>query len=360
MAAVARFQFDSDLPLQGMNLMVHGNIPVAAGLSSSSSIVVAVAEAIVALNCMTLSDSQFIDRCGEGEWFVGTRGGAGDQAAMKCSEEGRITQLGFKPFYVGNSEAFSEKYAVVIADSNIKSNKATSSRDKFNAQVAAYELSFMLMKKYYPEYDMVELRDAAKLRPYSNIYKMLKRVPERATREELLELMPENRKRILQIFNSHADPGYYDLRGAALFGISECERSRRCLEYLEKEDYNGLGWLMRISHNGDRVSGNYPMRITDDYLIRCTEEEADIALQPGAYACSLPEIDALCDMLDGTKGVLGSQMLGAGLGGCLAALVEREQVGAVIEKLNTEYYDKHGYPHLARAYRPAKGSSVAF
>lgn len=35
-------------------------------------------------------------------------------------------------------------------------------------------------------------------------------------------------------------------------------------------------------------------------------------------------------------------------------------VDAVIEKLNKEYYDKNGYPHLARTYRPGKGSSVEF
>ena len=117
---------------------------------------------------------------------------------------------------------------------------------------------------------------------------------------------------------------------------------------------------MKISHDGDRVTGNYPMKITDEYLIRCADQNADIALQPGAYGCSVPEIDALCDMLDDMDGVLGAQMLGAGLGGSFAALVERDKVDTVIEKLNTEYYDKNGYPHLARAYRPGNGSSVEF
>ena len=340
--------------------MADGNIPVAAGLSSSSSIVVSTAEAVVALNCIAASDSQFIDWCGEGEWFVGTRGGAGDHAAMKCSEKGRITQLGFKPFYVGDSAAFSDKYAIILANSNIKSNKAEGSKDKFNAKVAAYEISFMLMKKYYPEYNMVELRDAAKITPYSNIYKMLKRLPETATRDEILDLMPESREKIQHIFSSHADPGTYDLRGVALFGISECARSRECLEYLANEDYKGLGDLMKISHDGDRVSGNYPMKITDEYLIKCAEAEADIAKQPGAYGCSVPEIDALCDMLDVTDGVLGTSMLGAGLGGCIAVLVEKNKADSVLQKLKSEYYDKHGFPMLAEVYLPCDGSSVQF
>ena len=359
-AIIARIQFSLDMPICGMNVLMDGNIPMAAGLSSSSSIVVATAEAVTALNCISVSNAQFIDWCGEGEWFVGTRGGAGDHAAMKCSEKGRITQLGFKPFYVGNSEVFSDDYAIILANSNIKSNKAEGSKNKFNAKVAAYEISFMLMKKYYPEYNMVELRDAAKIRPYSNIYKMLKRLPETATREEILDLMPENKDKIEHIFSSHADPGTYDLRGVALFGISECARSKECLEYLERGDYKGLGKLMKISHDGDRVTGNCPMKITDEYLIKCSEDEADIALQPGAYGCSVPEIDALCDMLNSTDGVLGSQMLGAGLGGCIAVLVEKNKADGVLQKLRDNYYDKHDFPLLADVYLPESGSSVEF
>ncbi len=359
-AVIARIQFSLELPLCGMDIMADGNIPVAAGLSSSSSFVVSAAEAITALNCISVSDSQFIEWCGEGEWFVGTRGGAGDHAAMKCSENGRITQLGFKPFYVGSSEAFSDKYAIIVVDSNIKSKKAVGSKDKFNAKVAAYEISFMLMKKYFPEYDLIELRDAAKIRPYSNIYKMLKRLPETATRKEIFDLLPESREKIEHIFSTHSDPGTYDLRGVALFGISECARSKECLDFLKREDYKGLGELMKISHDGDRVSGGYPMKISDDYLIKCIEGEADVALQPGAYGCSVPEIDGLCDMLDRTDGVLGSQMLGAGLGGCLAVLAEKEKAYGIIEKLKTEYFDKNGYPLSAEVYMPDDGSSVKF
>ena len=129
---------------------------------------------------------------------------------------------------------------------------------------------------------------------------------------------------------------------------------------LVKGDYKGLGKLMKISHDGDRVTGKFPMKITDEYLIKCSEEEADIAVQPGAYGCSVPEIDALCDMLNSTDGVLGSQMLGAGLGGCIAVLVEKNKADGVLQKLKENYYDKHGFPLLADVYLPESGSSVEF
>ena len=75
-AAVLRLQHACpDHRLAGMDCVVSGNIPVGAGLSSSSAIVVAVTEASVALNGLQITMQQFVDLCGEGEWFVGSRGG---------------------------------------------------------------------------------------------------------------------------------------------------------------------------------------------------------------------------------------------------------------------------------------------
>lgn len=117
---------------------------------------------------------------------------------------------------------------------------------------------------------------------------------------------------------------------------------------------------MKISHDEDRVTGAFPMRITDEYLEKCAETGADPAIQPGAYGCSIPEIDALCDLLNATDGVLGSQMLGAGLGWTVAALVEKDKAEAVLQKLKKEYYDKHGFPMMADEYLPSEGSGVKF
>ena len=60
------------------------------------------------------------------------------------------------------------------------------------------------------------------------------------------------------------------------------------------------------------------------------------------------------------SGVLGSQMLGAGLGGCIAVLVEKNKADGVLQKLRDNYYDKHDFPLLADVYLPESGSSVEF
>ena len=354
-SAVLRAQLAADMPLNGMDLAAGGTIPVAAGLSSSSGIVVAVMEAVNELNCLNLTDRTFIDLCGEGEWFVGSRGGAGDHAAMKCGKKDSIVHLGFKPFEVGQSAAFSDRYAVIVANSMIKAKKSEGSRDKFNAKVASYEIAMMLLRRAYPMTEFDELRDLAAIRPYSRIYRMLKTLPQTITRSDIQALLPECEQELKRLFANHADPGAYDLRGVALYGISECARSERFMDALKRGDYRALGEMMKVSHNGDRLR---EVDLSDEALDRLASQNADIATQCGAYGCSTPEIDALCDLLNGTDGVLGSELVGAGLGGCVIALAERDKAESIIQRLNAEYYDKNGYPHAADVYCASCGSSV--
>ena len=59
-------------------------------------------------NNFELASRQFIDLCGEGEWFVGTRGGSGDHAAIKLSRRGAIAHAKFYPFDVESSVPFPE------------------------------------------------------------------------------------------------------------------------------------------------------------------------------------------------------------------------------------------------------------
>ncbi len=89
-----------DVRVRGINMALSGNVPIAAGLSSSSTIVVATLQAAIALNNFDLTSQQFIDLCGEGEWFVGSRGGAGDHAAIYLGQRGKIAHVGYLPFRV--------------------------------------------------------------------------------------------------------------------------------------------------------------------------------------------------------------------------------------------------------------------
>ena len=246
--AVFRLQRGTDLPLCGMDVMAVGNIPVAAGLSSSSSVVVASMLALAAVNGLDLEPAELVPLCGEAEWFVGSRGGAGDHAAMLCSREGALTRLDFAPFGVGPSMRLPARYAVLVANSLEQAKKSEGSRDRFNACVAAYEFALLLVRRAFPERQLPVFRDLARVRPFAEGYRLLRAIPRTATRDALRALLPESGERLDEIFATHADPGVYDLRGVALFGLGECARAACAMDVLKAGDCARFGELMKISH----------------------------------------------------------------------------------------------------------------
>ena len=348
--SVYRFRDALDFQLCGMDVMAAGDIPVAAGLSSSSALVVAAAEALSALNCLNMPDRQFTDLCGEGEWFVGSRGGAGDHAAMRCSRSGMITHLNFKPFSIGNAVPFPKQCSIIVADSLEQSKKSEGSKDCFNARIAAYEFALMLLKRFFPDKNLLEFRDLATCGSAAEIYEMLGSIPPKVTRRSIAAILPESTEKLEELFATHADPGVYDIFGTALFGVSEIARAAITPELLTNGEFERLGRLMKISHDGDRVSGRPSIEKGNGSL-----EEAC-----GAYACSTPRIDAMCDLMNATPGVLGSSLSGAGLGGCILVLVEKDRTDDVLDTLNREFYDKNGLPRSAFVCTPASGSCVLY
>ena len=129
--------------------------------------------------------------------------------------------------------------------------------------------------------------------------------------------------------------------------------------------------MMTLSHDGDRVArdGAPWQSPSDDATLAALIADlrsrdparvaaAAIARQPGAYACSTPEIDALVDDCLRQPGVLGAQLSGAGLGGCILVLVERDATAALIHHLDTAYYAARGLEPGARVAVPTAGSGV--
>jgi len=139
---------------------------------------------------------------------------------------------------------------------------------------------------------------------------------------------------------------------------------------LKKGDYITLGKLMNISHDGDRVWKDnvpYDYSASDSYLkllmsdlsseVPESVERAQIYNQPGGYACSTKVIDELVDYIKGQDGVLGAELSGAGLGGCILILVKKDKANFILELLKVNYYDQNNLPMGAEIFKPVSGSS---
>jgi galactokinase len=106
---------------------------------------------------------------------------------------------------------------------------------------------------------------------------------------------------------------------------------------------------MKISHDGDRVSGAF-----------FAGKGGALEYEHGDYACSTPRIDALCDLMNNTDGVWGSELAGAGLGGCVLILVDRAKTESIMKRLNEEFYDRNGLERSAFVCTPCDGSKIYY
>jgi galactokinase len=367
--------------LRGMNLFVAGNLRPSAGLSSSSSVVVAAMEACIRLNALDVSSEEMVEHCAPAEWYVGTRGGGGDHAAIKFARPGTLTHIGSHPLTV-RTIPFPPGHCAVLCDSLVVAAKTAGARNTFNQRVAGYELGLLLLKERFPERAarMEHLRD---VKPATlevdegEIYQMLKELPESIGREEVSRLLPDRSAELERIFRSHQpEAGGYRLRQVCLYGIAECLRSELTVDLLEAGDVAGFGELITVSHDGDRVSrrspggGREPLAkpLPDGELDRLTAEvrspdparraRARLHRQPGGYDASCPELDEMVEIAVDVPGALGAGLVGAGLGGCMVALTREESVEAVSSAMEAEYYRPRSRPAAIQVCRGAGGSGV--
>src|SRR3546814_16383832 len=85
-----------------MKVLVSGEVPQGAGLSSSSALVcascLAVAAAIAGLHSLNISRQEMADACMRSERLVGTMGGGLDQAISFLGPARHGMLIGFTPF----------------------------------------------------------------------------------------------------------------------------------------------------------------------------------------------------------------------------------------------------------------------
>ena len=91
--------------------------------------------------------------------------------------------------------------------------------------------------------------------------------------------------------------------------ISENDRTLVAADAIRNQELSTFGDLMTASHASLR----------DDFEVSC------------------PELDLLVDIALDVEGVYGARLTGAGFGGCMVALVEKQAVDRLIEAIETNY-----------------------
>ncbi len=304
---------------KGFDLAIDSNIPLAAGLSSSSALVVLSALIFLRANNIKVETKEerlaLAEVCAKGERYTGTQGGGMDQAAILLGEEDHALLINFNPLR-SESIPLPKDYTLVVANSLIEAPKTRTVMDAYNrrsieSRLATELLSHALQSKYKREGIgfIGELKDsppnlpsAIKGSPYS-VGEIAKQLG--LTEDEVVKRW---------IVRKDGSPFPLPPEGFLLSQrlehiLGEWERVERSAQALKEGKIEELGELMNASH------------------ISCRD----------LYQISCPELDTLVE-INQRAGAIGSRLTGAGFGGCTISLVPSEIIPAYLKEVGDEYY----------------------
>ncbi len=347
-------EFGGPEKLKGFNGAFLGTVPIGSGLSSSSTLVVASAMAVLESSAIKMPPLEFADRMAKAEWYVGTQGGGMDHAASVLSEKGKALKIGFFPLSA-TPVAIPKGYTIVVANSMVVSAKTEASRIRFNLLPAACQIACAMMVKtmdignqgierlgdIYFKFGRVET-----LRGHEKTF-----TQERYTKQEVADFMElsleETEKEFYTARSGEplpSPPEGLRIGARARHVISEVIRVEESVKVIEAGDGEAFGRRM----NGSWIS------CRDDFEI------------------SHPSLEKLVDFAR-EAGSSGSRLTGAGWGGCTVHLVADGKVDAVLDALMEKYYNGaiREFPAAAErfaqrpqdallALRPSAGARVLF
>ena len=121
---------------KGFSGQLYSTLPAAAGLSSSSALLISVTLALLHVNDISPKLDELMAVLPEAEHFVGTRGGGMDHAAILASRAGSASLISFDPFDISYIP-MPHDWRFLIANSLIRAEKAGPAKVGYNACRAA-------------------------------------------------------------------------------------------------------------------------------------------------------------------------------------------------------------------------------
>jgi N-acetylgalactosamine kinase len=318
-------------PVKGFQALYSGNIPDAAGLSSSAALVVATGLVFLAANEKTCDPLALADLLARAERYVGTEGGGMDQAVSLLGRPGKALRIDFFPLRA-RQVSLPAGYGFVISHSLVRATKSAEARAQYNLRVVECRLACplaaqVLSKRTGFALHPKRLSDLAPEKLHLSSDEVDRIVHEALGENSWVsgEIAKKLGKSVEQISDSYCklqdgstvpEPvSGYKLWKRYRHVASEARRVEQAVRELEKGDAEAFGNLMNTSHASCR----------DDYEVSCPELENLVALAR-------------------EHGALGARLTGAGFGGATVSLVPEDRADSLIKALGVEYYSRRSEP----------------
>jgi len=312
-ATVARrvvLNFADAVRLRGADVAFISDLPIAAGMSSSSALMVAVFLALSALNGLEetpayrreidyspLRLAEYLGCVENGQSFgsltgeagVGTFGGSEDHTAMLCCKPGMLSQFSFAPAVHERDIPFPETVQLVIAASGVEAVKTGEAMEKYNR-------ASLRARKATEAYNRATGADCRHLR----------HIVERVGADGLAEALKAIRAGTLPEDAEEDLPGRFEQ-----FFREDQQIIPAVADALARGDLAAIGELVDTSHanGGKGLQNQVP--------------ETDF-LQRAARQC----------------GALAASYFGAGFGGSVWAMVGEDEAGRFLQDWRARYLEE--------------------
>lgn len=209
-------------PLSGMRAVVHGNVPIGAGLSSSAAIEVACAMAFCSVSGLKIHREKLAHICQRAEnEFVGMQCGIMDQFACLLGRKDCALFLDCTTLETELVPLDERGAKIVVCDTRLKRQLVNSA---YNRRRGECEVAFEILKRHFPQ-----------AKSYKDIS--------------------------IPMFNAYAHDLPDPLGKRARHVVTENARVAQAVRLLKKGDLIGFGTLMDASHDSLR----------NDFEVSCRE-----------------------------------------------------------------------------------------
>ena len=270
---------------RGFDGVVDSDVPVAAGLSSSSALVNAVGLALTRINEVPIEPPDLAEIMADAEQYVGTRGGGMDQAISLGAQDGCAAKITFSPLRLRHVQV-PDDWRFIVADTGVRAEKSAAAMATYNRRREECEEALRLVAGHLAT-------THATAKPAASYPDLVKDVDTGTLVDLAANLIDGTLSRRFR----HV--------------VTEAARVEAAVDRLLAADMPGFGTLMNASHTSLRSD----------------------------YSVSSPELDELA-ALTREGGAVGARLTGAGFGGCIVALADRKTVGGILKRLVADYFDR--------------------
>jgi galactokinase len=288
--------------LVGFDAVLDSDVPVAAGLSSSAALIVAVALALTTVNDLGLDRVSLARAMADAERFVGAETGGMDQAISLGARAGHATRIDFLPLR-WKHVPIPRGWRFLVAHTLVRAEKSAGAREAYNLRTRECRAALENVRRTLSEKDDVDY-------------------PALLARHRVASLV-ESAARALD--------GVHFRRFRHV--VTEAGRVQDAETALLAGNPIAFGALMEASH----------LSLRNDYEVssRVLDRLVALARDAGAY---------------------GARLTGAGFGGCIVALTDEAHAEGILEQLDRGYYAAASDvpPREERLFivRPADGATA--